>query len=36
MHLYLRRAAQNRMLYGDPGEHRERITSLLEAEEEAA
>jgi alkylation response protein AidB-like acyl-CoA dehydrogenase len=36
IHLYLRRAAQNRMLYGDPGEHRERITSLLEAEEEAA
>jgi alkylation response protein AidB-like acyl-CoA dehydrogenase len=36
MHLYLRRAAQNRMLYGLPAEHRERITTLLEAEEEAA
>jgi alkylation response protein AidB-like acyl-CoA dehydrogenase len=33
LHLYLRRAAQNRMLYGTPGEHRERITTLLEAEE---
>jgi alkylation response protein AidB-like acyl-CoA dehydrogenase len=33
MHLYLRRATQNRVLYGDPGEHRRRITSLLEAAE---
>jgi alkylation response protein AidB-like acyl-CoA dehydrogenase len=36
IHLYLRRAAQNRMLYGDPGDHRERITTQLEAEEAAA
>jgi alkylation response protein AidB-like acyl-CoA dehydrogenase len=36
IHLYLRRASQNRMLYGDPGEHRERITTQLEAEEDAA
>jgi len=33
LHLYLRRAAQNRVLYGDPAEHRERITTLLEEEE---
>jgi alkylation response protein AidB-like acyl-CoA dehydrogenase len=33
MHLYLRRATQNRVLYGDPSEHRERITSLLERDE---
>ena len=36
MHLYLRRASQNHVLYGEPAEHRERITTLLEAEEEAA
>lgn len=35
LHLYLRRVAQNRMLYGDPAEHRERITSILEATEAA-
>jgi alkylation response protein AidB-like acyl-CoA dehydrogenase len=35
LHLYLRRAAQNRMLHGTPGEHRERITAQLEAEEVA-
>ena len=35
MHLYLRRVSQNRMLYGDPTEHRLRITSLLEAAEQA-
>jgi alkylation response protein AidB-like acyl-CoA dehydrogenase len=34
LHLYLRRATQNRVLYGDPGEHRERITAALEAQEE--
>ena len=34
MHLYLRRVTQNRMLYGDPTEHRLRITSLLEAAEQ--
>jgi alkylation response protein AidB-like acyl-CoA dehydrogenase len=33
MHLYLRRAAQNRVLYGDPSEHRLRITALLERDE---
>jgi alkylation response protein AidB-like acyl-CoA dehydrogenase len=31
LHLYLRRATQNRVLYGDPGEHRERITAGLQA-----
>jgi alkylation response protein AidB-like acyl-CoA dehydrogenase len=31
LHLYLRRATQNRVLFGDPAEHRERITALLEA-----
>jgi alkylation response protein AidB-like acyl-CoA dehydrogenase len=36
LHLYLRRATQNRVLHGDPGEHRERITSILEATEAAA
>jgi alkylation response protein AidB-like acyl-CoA dehydrogenase len=36
MHLYLRRATQNRVLYGNPNEHRERITSQLENDEEAA
>jgi alkylation response protein AidB-like acyl-CoA dehydrogenase len=28
-HLYLRRATQNRMLYGTPSEHRERIASRI-------
>jgi alkylation response protein AidB-like acyl-CoA dehydrogenase len=30
LHLYLRRVSQNRMLYGDPAEHRLRITAILE------
>jgi alkylation response protein AidB-like acyl-CoA dehydrogenase len=33
LHLYLRRVTQNRVLYGDPAEHRERIASILAAEE---
>lgn len=33
LHLYLRRATQNRNLYGTPAEHRLRIADLLEADE---
>lgn len=36
LHLYLRRHTVDRALYGTPGEHRLRITDLLEAEEAAA
>jgi len=35
MHLYLRRATQNGVLYGEPSEHRLRITAILEADESA-
>jgi alkylation response protein AidB-like acyl-CoA dehydrogenase len=31
LHLYLRRAKSNELLYGDPGWHRERLCQLLEA-----
>jgi alkylation response protein AidB-like acyl-CoA dehydrogenase len=31
LHLYLRRAKSNELLYGDPGWHRERLCRLLEA-----
>jgi alkylation response protein AidB-like acyl-CoA dehydrogenase len=36
LHLFLRRVTVNRMLYGTPTEHRQRITELLERREEAA
>jgi alkylation response protein AidB-like acyl-CoA dehydrogenase len=36
LHLFLRRHTVDRALYGSPGEHRQRITDLLEAEEQAA
>ena len=35
LHLYLRRATQNRVLYGAPAEHRERIAQGLGLDEEA-
>ena len=35
-HLYLRRATQNRALYGTPSEHRERIASRIGLDEELA
>ena len=35
LHLYLRRATQNRVLYGTPAEHRERIARGLGLDEEA-
>ncbi|MBJ22746.1 MAG: acyl-CoA dehydrogenase family protein [bacterium] len=35
-HLYLRRATQNRVLYGTPSEHRERIASRIELDEGGA
>jgi alkylation response protein AidB-like acyl-CoA dehydrogenase len=31
IHLYLRRATVDRATYGTPADHRERITSILEA-----
>jgi alkylation response protein AidB-like acyl-CoA dehydrogenase len=31
LHLYLRRAKSNQLLYGDPDWHRERLCQLLEA-----
>jgi alkylation response protein AidB-like acyl-CoA dehydrogenase len=36
MHLWLRRQAVNRMLYGTPVEHRLRITSIMSTQEAAA
>jgi len=36
MHLFLRRQAVNRMLYGTPTEHRVRITSIMSSQEVAA
>lgn len=36
LHLFLRRHTVGRALYGSPSEHRQRITDLLEAEEQAA
>jgi alkylation response protein AidB-like acyl-CoA dehydrogenase len=35
-HLYLRRATQNRALYGTPSEHRDRIASRIGLDEELA
>ena len=36
LHLFLRRHTLNRVLYGTPGEHRQRLTDLVEAREVAA
>ena len=36
LHLFLRRHTVDRALYGTPGEHRQRLTDLLEAREAAA
>ncbi|MGZ4703966.1 MAG: acyl-CoA dehydrogenase family protein [Acidimicrobiales bacterium] len=36
LHLYLRRQTVNRALYGTPAEHRQRITDLVEQQEDAA
>ncbi|MFL6206652.1 MAG: acyl-CoA dehydrogenase family protein [Acidimicrobiales bacterium] len=36
LHLYLRRHTLNRVLYGSPREHHQRLTDLLEAREAAA
>jgi alkylation response protein AidB-like acyl-CoA dehydrogenase len=35
LHLYLRRHTVNRMLYGTPAEHRQRITTLVESRDAA-
>jgi alkylation response protein AidB-like acyl-CoA dehydrogenase len=35
LHLYLRRATVNRLTYGTPAEHRERLAALMELEETA-
>ena len=36
LHLYLRRQSVNRMLYGTPGEHRRRVSALVETQASAA
>jgi alkylation response protein AidB-like acyl-CoA dehydrogenase len=36
LHLFLRRHTVNRMLYGTPAEHRQRITTIVEGRESAA
>ena len=36
LHLFLRRHTVDRSLYGTPSEHRQRLTDLLQAREEAA